>query len=388
MNENVPIVSPAANAPVAPPMPREGFIRLSPLNRRRLKNFKANRRGYWSFWIFLVLFVLSLFAELIANDKPILASYKGELLYPAFVDYPEEKFGGFLAQTDYRDPVIAKEIQENGWMIWAPVRFSYNTHNLDLPVPAPAPPTWMLTDEQCRPIAERTGGTGCKDIEWNWLGTDDQGRDVVARLIYGFRISVLFGLALASISSVVGVLAGAVQGYFGGWVDLLFQRFIEIWTAIPALYLLIIISSIITPSFFVLLGILLLFSWVSLVGVVRAEFLRARNFEYVRAARALGLSNATIMFKHLLPNAMVATLTFLPFILNGSITTLTSLDFLGFGLPPGSPSLGELLAQGKANLQAPWLGLTGFFVIALMLSLLIFVGEAVRDAFDPRKAFR
>jgi microcin C transport system permease protein len=245
----------------------------------------------------------------------------------------------------------------------------------------------MLADAQCRPLAERTGGTGCRDIEWNWLGTDDQGRDVVARLIYGFRLSVLFGLVLAVVSSVIGVLAGAVQGYFGGWTDLIFQRFIEIWTSLPSLYLLIIVSSIITPSFWVLLGILLLFSWVSLVGVVRAEFLRARNFEYVRAARALGLSNATIMFKHLLPNAMVATLTFLPFILNGSITTLTSLDFLGFGLPPGSPSLGELLAQGKANLQAPWLGLTGFFVIAFMLSLLIFVGEAVRDAFDPRKTF-
>lgn len=387
MNENVPVVSPASS-PVAPPLPRQGFIKLSPLNRRRWENFKANRRGYWSFWIFLVLFVLSMFAELIANDKPILASYKGELLYPAFVNYPEEKFGGFLAVTDYRDPVIAKEIQDNGWLLWAPVRFSYNTHNLDLPVPAPAPPTWTLTDDQCRPIAERNGGMGCNDIEWNWLGTDDQGRDVVARLIYGFRISVLFGLTLAGISSVIGVLAGAVQGYYGGWTDLLFQRFIEIWTAIPSLYLLIIISAVITPSFFVLLGILLLFSWVSLVGVVRAEFLRARNFEYVRAARALGLSNATIMFKHLLPNAMVATLTFMPFIINGSITTLTSLDFLGFGLPPGSPSLGELLAQGKANLQAPWLGLAGFFVIALMLSLLIFVGEAVRDAFDPRKTFR
>ncbi|WP_201862324.1 ABC transporter permease [Microvirga soli] len=387
MNENVPVVSPASS-PVAPPLPKQGFIKLSPLNRRRWENFKANRRGYWSFWIFLVLFVLSMFAELIANDKPILASYKGELLYPAFVNYPEEKFGGFLAVTDYRDPVIAKEIQDNGWLIWAPVRFSYNTHNLDLPVPAPAPPTWTLSDEQCRPIAERNGGTACRDIEWNWLGTDDQGRDVVARLIYGFRISVLFGLTLAGISSIIGILAGAVQGYYGGWTDLLFQRFIEIWTAIPSLYLLIIISAVITPSFFVLLGILLLFSWVSLVGVVRAEFLRARNFEYVRAARALGLSNATIMFKHLLPNAMVATLTFMPFIINGSITTLTSLDFLGFGLPPGSPSLGELLAQGKANLQAPWLGLAGFFVIALMLSLLIFVGEAVRDAFDPRKTFR
>jgi microcin C transport system permease protein len=386
VNENVPVVSPAA-APIAPPLPREGFIRLSPLNRRRFQNFKANRRGYWSFWIFTILFILSLFAEFIANDRPIVASYKGEILFPIFVEYPEEKFGGFLATTDYRDPVIAKEINENGWMVWPPIHFSYDTHNLDLPVPAPAAPTWMLTDEQCRPLAERSGGTGCSDIEWNWLGTDDQGRDVVARLIYGFRISVLFGLLLAGISSIVGVAAGAVQGYFGGWLDLLFQRFIEIWTAIPSLYLLIIISAVITPSFFVLLGILLLFSWVSLVGVVRAEFLRARNFEYVRAAHALGLSNTTIILKHLLPNAMVATLTFLPFILNGSITTLTSLDFLGFGLPPGSPSLGELLAQGKANLQAPWLGLTGFLVIAFMLSLLIFVGEAVRDAFDPRKAF-
>jgi microcin C transport system permease protein len=384
--DNVPVASPAA-APIAPPLPRQGFIKLSPINRRRWQNFKANRRGYWSFWIFLILFVLSLFAEFIANDRPILVQYKGEWLYPVFIDYPEEKFGGFLARTDYRDPVIAKEINENGRMIWPPVRYSYSTHNLDLPVPAPAPPTWMLTDEQCRPIAQRTGGTGCADIEWNWLGTDDQGRDVVARLVYGFRISVLFGLILAIISSVIGVFAGAVQGYFGGWTDLIFQRVIEIWTSIPSLYLLIIIASIITPTFWVLLGILLLFSWVSLVGVVRAEFLRARNFEYVRAARALGLSNATIMFKHLLPNAMVATLTFLPFILNGSITTLTSLDFLGFGLPPGSPSLGELLAQGKANLQAPWLGLTGFFVIAFMLSLLIFVGEAVRDAFDPRKTF-
>jgi microcin C transport system permease protein len=387
MNESIPVVSPAAS-PVAPPLPREGFIRLSPLNRRRLQNFKANRRGYWSFWIFLVLFGLSLFAELIANDKPILASYKGEILYPAFVDYPEEKFGGFLAQTDYRDPVIAKDIDENGWMLWAPVRFSYNTHNLDLPVPAPAPPTWMLSDEQCRPIAERKGGPGCGDIEWNWLGTDDQGRDVVARFIYGFRISVLFGLILAGISSVIGVLAGAVQGYFGGWVDLLFQRFIEVWTAIPALYLLIIISSIITPSFFVLLGILLLFSWVSLVGVVRAEFLRARNFEYITAARALGLSHRKIMWKHMLPNAMVATLTFLPFQLSGSIAALTALDFLGLGLPPGSPSLGELLLQGKRHLEAPWLGLTGFFTVALMLSLLIFIGEAVRDALDPRKTFR
>jgi microcin C transport system permease protein len=386
MNETIPVVSPASS-PVAPPLPKEGFVRLSPLNRRRLQNFKANRRGYWSFWIFMVLFVLSLFAELIANDKPILASYKGELLYPAFVDYPEEKFGGFLAQTDYRDPVIAKEIQDNGWLLWAPIRFSYRTHNLDLPVPAPAPPTWTLTDEQCRPIAERTGGTGCKDIEWNWLGTDDQGRDVVARLIYGFRISVLFALVVAVISSLIGILAGATQGFFGGWLDLVFQRIVEIWVNMPSLYIIIILSAIFTMNFWLLTLLIAFFSWTSLVGVVRAEFLRARNFEYVRAARALGLSNAAIMFKHLLPNAMVATLTFLPFILNGSISTLTSLDFLGFGLPPGSPSLGELLAQGKANLQAPWLGLTGFAIIALMLSLLIFTGEAVRDAFDPRKTF-
>ncbi|MET7244592.1 ABC transporter permease [Methylobacterium sp. EM32] len=384
----VPVTSPAAG-PVSLPLPGPtGTGRLSPLNRRRLANFKANRRGYWSFVLFCVLFVASLFAEFIANDRPIVASYKGEILFPIVVDYPEEKFGGFLARTDYRDPVIIKEISENGWAVWPPIRFSYNTHNLDLPVPAPAPPTWLLSDAQCKTVAEKTGGTTCRDIEWNWLGTDDQGRDVVARLLYGFRLSVLFGLTLALVSSVIGVLAGAVQGYFGGWVDLVFQRVIEIWTAIPSLYLLIIISSIITPSFFVLLGILLLFSWVSLVGVVRAEFLRARNFEYVRAARALGLSNARIMFRHLLPNAMVATLTFLPFVLNGSITTLTSLDFLGFGLPPGSPSLGEMLAQGKANLQAPWLGLTGFAVIAVTLSLLIFAGEAVRDAFDPRKTFR
>ncbi|PZU93993.1 MAG: peptide ABC transporter permease [Chelatococcus sp.] len=375
------------DAALPPPQDSQGWLKLSPINRRRLNSFKANRRGWWSLWIFLVLFVLSLFAEFLANDRPLLVRYKGEWLFPVAVNYPEEKFGGFLATTDYRDPVIAKEIAGNGFAIWPPIRYSYRTHNLDLPVPAPAPPTWMLTNEQCRPIAERTGGSTCRDLEWNWLGTDDQGRDVVARLIYGFRISILFGLILCGFSSVIGITAGAIQGYFGGWTDLLFQRFIEIWTSIPALYLLIIVAAIITPSFFVLLGILLLFSWVALVGVVRAEFLRARNFEYVRAARALGLTNSAIMVKHLLPNAMVATLTFLPFILNGSITTLTSLDFLGFGLPPGSPSLGELLAQGKSNLQAPWLGLSGFFVIALMLSLLIFIGEAVRDAFDPRKTF-
>jgi microcin C transport system permease protein len=379
----------SSDAPLAPPVPSGGWLNLSPMNQRRLANFRANKRGYWSFWIFLVLFVLSLGAEFIANDRPLLVSYKGELLTPVFKNYPEEKFGGFLAQTDYRDQAIAREIEANGWMIWPPIRYSFRTHNYDLPTPAPSAPTWMLPDSVCAPIAAKRGienGT-CRDIEWNWLGTDDQGRDVLARLIYGFRISVLFGLILAGLSSIVGIFAGAVQGYFGGWTDLIFQRFIEIWSSLPHLYLLIIVSSIITPSFFILLGILLLFSWVSLVHVVRAEFLRARNFEYVNAARALGLSNAKIMFRHLLPNAMVATLTFLPFVLNASITTLTSLDFLGFGLPPGSPSLGELLLQGKSHLQAPWLGLTGFFVIAAMLSLLVFVGEAVRDAFDPRKTF-
>jgi microcin C transport system permease protein len=273
-------------------------------------------------------------------------------------------------------------------MLWPPIRYSYDTHNLDLPTPAPSKPTWLLTDAQCQPVAERKGVKGCAGLEWNWLGTDDQGRDVLARLIYGFRISVLFGLTLTVISSLIGVAAGAVQGYFGGWTDLLFQRFIEIWTSIPSLYLLLIISSVLVPGFFVLLAILLLFSWVSLVGLVRAEFLRGRNFEYIQAARALGVGNLTIIFRHLLPNAMVATMTFLPFILSSSVMTLTALDFLGFGLPPGSPSLGELLSQGKANVQAPWLGLTGFFAVAIMLSLLIFIGEAVRDAFDPRKTFR
>ncbi len=368
------------------PPPRK--LRISPLNRRRWLNFKANRRGYWSLWIFLVLFVVTLFGELIANDRPLVISYKGEILFPVFNDYPELKFGGFLATTDYRDPFIQEEILANGWMVWPPIRYGNRTVNNEIAEPAPARPWWMMTlEERCSRYPLGVEDMNCTPGNWNWLGTDDQGRDVVARLIYGFRISVLFGLTLAVISSVVGVFAGAVQGYFGGWIDLIGQRFIEIWTSIPALYLLLIISSVIAPSFFVLLGILLLFSWVSLVGVVRAEFLRGRNFEYINAARALGVSNPTIMFRHLLPNAMVATLTFLPFILNGSITTLTSLDFLGFGLPPGSPSLGEMLAQGKENIQAPWLGLTGFFVISIMLSLLIFIGEAVRDAFDPRKVF-
>jgi microcin C transport system permease protein len=363
---------------------------LSPINRRRWENFKANRRGYWSLWIFLVLFVLSLFAELIANDRPIYVRYAGKSYFPIFVTYPETAFGGeFETAADYRDPYVQKQIAEKGGsMIWPPIRYSYDTHNLDLPTPAPSKPTWLLTEKECQEVVKRKGVSGCRDLEYNWLGTDDQGRDVVARLIYGFRISILFGLCLTGISSVIGIAAGAVQGYFGGWVDLLFQRFIEVWTAIPELYLLLIISSMLVPGFFVLLGILLLFSWVSLVGFVRAEFLRARNLEYVMAARALGVSNVVIMLRHLLPNAMVAALTFIPFNLSGSVTTLTALDFLGLGMPPGSPSLGELLAQGKGNLQAPWLGLTGFVTIATMLSLLIFVGLAVRDAFDPRKTAR
>jgi microcin C transport system permease protein len=277
--------------------------------------------------------------------------------------------------------------KEGGTVVWPLVRFSYNTQVSKPPSPFPSKPTWLLNAKDCE-FAVKNNFAKCGELESNWLGTDDGGRDVTARLIYGFRISVLFGLVLTIVSSVIGIAAGAVQGYFGGWVDLLFQRFIEIWTSIPSLYLLLIISSVLVPGFFVLLGILLLFSWVSLVGLVRAEFLRGRNFEYIMAARALGVSNAVIIFRHLLPNAMVATMTFLPFILSSSVMTLTALDFLGFGLPPGSPSLGELLSQGKANVQAPWLGLTGFFSIAIMLSLLIFIGEAVRDAFDPRKTFR
>jgi microcin C transport system permease protein len=336
---------------------------LSPLNQRRLHSFRANRRGWWSLWIFLLLFTLSQFAEFIANDKPLLVRYDGGWYFPVVQEYAEITFGGeFATEADYRDPYVQSLIDAKGWMIWPPIRYSYQTINYDLPTPAPSPPSTE-----------------------NWLGTDDQGRDVLARLIYGFRISVLFGLALTLASSVIGVSAGAVQGYLGGWTDLLFQRFIEIWSGLPVLYLLIILASVVEPNFWWLLGLMLLFSWMTLVGVVRAEFLRGRNFDYVRAARALGVNKLTIMFRHVLPNAMVATFTFLPFILNGSITTLTSLDFLGFGLPPGSPSLGELLAQGKSNLQAPWLGITAFTVLALMLSLLIFVGEAARDAFDPRK---
>ncbi|PZA09122.1 ABC transporter permease [Rhodopseudomonas palustris] len=370
--------------------PARHRLSFSPLNRRRWQNFKANRRGYWSLWVFLVLFGVSLFAEFIANDRPLLIKLDGHYYFPAVVTYAETTFGGdFETAADYRDPYLQKLIADKGGtVIWAPIRYSYDTHNLDLPTPAPSKPTWLLTEKECAAVVAKKGVKSCSDLEYNWLGTDDQGRDVVARLIYGFRISILFGLSLTIISSIIGVAAGGIQGYFGGWVDLGFQRFIEVWTAIPSLYLLLILSSVLVPGFFVLLGILLLFSWVSLVGLVRAEFLRGRNFEYIMAARALGVSNVKIMLRHLLPNAMVATMTFLPFIVSSSVMTLTALDFLGFGLPPGSPSLGELLAQGKANVQAPWLGFTGFFAVAIMLSLLIFIGEAVRDAFDPRKTFR
>jgi microcin C transport system permease protein len=340
--------------------------RLTPLNRRRFENFRRNRRGWWSFWIFLALFGVSLFAEVIANDRPLLVRYEDGFYVPVLRAYPETSFGGdFETEADYRDPFVREAIEAKGWIVWPPIPFGHASVSKDLGVPFPAPPSAT-----------------------HLLGTDDQGRDVVARLIYGFRISVLFGLTLTLVSSAIGVVVGALQGYFGGWVDLSVQRFLEIWGGMPVLYLLIILSAFIQPSFWWLLGLLLLFSWMALVDVVRAEFLRARNFDYVRAARALGAGDVAIMFRHVLPNAMVATLSMMPFILSGSMVQLSSLDFLGFGLPPGSPSLGEMITQGKNNLQAPWLGISAFATIAVMLSLLVFVGEAVRDAFDPRKTFR
>ncbi len=341
-------------------------VKLSPLDARRWQNFRGNARGYWSLWIFLALFTVTLFSELVANDKPMLVRYDGAFYTPVLFDYFETDFGGeFELEADYHEPYIQNLIAARGWIVWPAIPWAYDTIDYDLSTPAPAPPSAR-----------------------HWLGTDDQARDVLARVLYGFRISVLFGLALTLLSSVIGIAAGAVQGYFGGLTDLLMQRFIEIWEGLPVLYLLIIMAAVIQPGFTSLLILMLLFSWPGLVAVVRAEFLRARNFEYIRAARALGVSDATIMYRHILPNAMVATLTFMPFILSGSVTTLTGLDFLGFGLPAGSPSLGEMLNQGKNNLQAPWLGITGFVVIGLMLSLLVFIGEAVRDAFDPRKLFQ
>jgi microcin C transport system permease protein len=340
-------------------------MNLSPIARRRLAQFKANKRGYWSLWLFLILFGICLCADFIANDKPLLVRYEGKAYYPIFKAYPETTFGGeFETEADYRDPFVIELIEAKGSMVWPPIRFSYDTIARDLPTPNPSHPTAN-----------------------NWLGTDDHGRDVMARVIYGFRLSVLFGLTLTLLSSVIGVTAGAFQGYYGGKLDLVMQRLIEIWSSMPSLYILIIFAAIFVPGFWTLLFILLLFSWVGLVDVVRAEFLRTRNFDYIRAANALGVDNLTIMRRHVLPNAMVATITLMPFILTGSITALTSLDFLGLGLPPGSPSLGELLLQGKNNFDKPWLGLTAFFSLAIMLSLLTFIGEAVRDAFDPRKTY-
>lgn len=336
--------------------------KLSSINLRRLRNFKANKRGYYSMWIFLFFLVITLPAEFISNDKPLIIRYKNQFYFPVFVDYPESVFGGFLLKTDYRDPFIRDEINANGWMVWPPFKYSYRTTNKNPETPVPSPPT----------------------IE-NPLGTDNQSRDVLARLIYGFRTTILFAIILTFFSSLIGIAAGAVQGYFGGIVDLIFQRFIEIWSGLPMFFLLIIIFSLLSPSFWLLLIIMLFFTWAGLSGVVRAEFLRTRNYDYVKAARSLGVSNFNIIRKHVLPNAMVAAITFLPFTFSGAITMMIVLDFLGFGLPLGSASLGELLAQGRANIQAPWLGIVGVLSIGITLTMVIFIGESVRDACDPKK---
>lgn len=406
--------------PTPPPVPK-GW--LSPLNRRRLANFRRNRRAFWSLWIFGLLFGLSLLAEVIANDKPILVSYQGDLRMPIVSFYSERDFGGdFPTEAAYGDPEVdcliltggvadpcfddpngtlaavadgtfAHPDFQEGWMLWPPVPYSYNTI-VDRPGVAPGAPNVIgyydveVVSEAGETVTEtRFGLLPVDERGANLLGTDDTKRDVLARVIYGFRLSVLFTLIVTSLASIIGIIAGAIQGYFGGWTDLLFQRFIEIWTGIPSLYVIIIIFAILGRSFWLLVFITVLFGWPALVGVVRAEFLRARNFEYVRAARALGVSDRTIMFRHVLPNAMVATITMLPFLITAGIATLASLDFLGFGLPSSAPSLGELTLQAKQNLQAPWLGFTAFFTFAIMLSLLVFVFEGVRDAFDPRKTF-
>ncbi len=338
-------------------------MKVTPVTRRRFATFRKNRRGWWSLWIFLGLFVLSLFAEFIANDKPVLVYFDGRFFMPVIEAVPETEYGGFFeTEAEYKDPEVQSLIGEKGWMLWPLVEHSYNSQVLDLDAPAPTAP----------------------DAK-HWLGTDDQARDVVARMIYGFRISVLFGLALVGLTGLIGVTIGLGQGYFGGMTDLIGQRFIEVWVSLPTLYLLIILASIVQPNFWWLLGIMVAFGWTGFVGPVRAETLRARNLDFVKASKALGVSDNVIMVRHILPNAMVATLTFMPFVLSGAVVSLASLDFLGFGLPPGSPSLGELIKQGKENLQAPWLGLTAFFTVGVMLTLLVFIGEAVRDAFDPRK---
>ena len=338
---------------------------MSEISKKRWHRFKANRRSYYSLWTFCLLFTLCLFSEFIANDKPLIVMHDGKAHFPILKTYLETDFGGeFDLEADYRDEYIEELINEKGYMIWPLIRFSYSTINLDLPSPAPSPPT-----------------------KENWLGTDDKGHDVLARLLYGFRLSVLFGFAVTIISAVIGIFLGAIQGYYGGWVDLTLQRVIEVWSGMPMLFMLIILVSVITPNIAWLILITVLFGWMSFVGAVRAEFFRCRNFEYVMAAKAMGMSDRRLMFSHILPNAMVATMTALPFALSGSVTILTSLDFLGFGLPPGSPSLGELLAQGKANIQAPWLGFSAFGTLGVVLMLLVFIGEGVRDAFDPRSVY-
>ena len=336
--------------------------RLSPITQRRLWAFKRNRRAVWSLTIFTVLFVLSLFAEFVANDKPMLVWYDGGVYFPSIKTYPETTFGGdFDTEADYSDTYVSDLIREKGWLLWPVIPYAYDTHVQNLPGPATTPPTLN-----------------------NWLGTDDQARDVTARIIYGFRVSVLFALVLTVASTIIGVAVGALQGFYGGTIDLLGQRFLEIWGGMPVLFILLILSSLVAPNFWWLLGIMLLFSWTTLVDLVRAEFLKSRNLDYVRAARAMGVSNPVIMFRHVLPNAVVATITFLPFLLTGAINTLTSLDFLGFGLPAGAASLGELVQQGKSNIEAPWLGIGAFAVLSVMLTLLVFIGEGLRDAFDPR----
>ena len=377
--------------PAPTPAPATHWMpKLSPANRRRWANFRANGRGYWSLWIFLALFAISLPAEIVANDRPLLIAYKGALYVPALKDYSEITFGGdFETNAQYRDPFLQGKIREaNGWVLWPPIRYAWDSVLKEPPAPFPSPPTWSLAaDKRCVGYALGDADPNCSVGNWNWLGTDDSGRDVLARIVYGFRLSVTFGLLLSLFASMIGIAAGAVQGFFGGWVDLLFQRFIEIWTSMPTLFVLLILANTFAQGFWTLLGILLAFSWTSLVHYVRAEFLRGRNLEYVRAARALGLSDVSIMYKHILPNAMVASVSIMPFIVTGSISSLTALDYLGLGLPIGQPSLGDLLQQGHNNITAPWLGFTAFFVIGTMLTLLVFIGEAIRDALDPRKTF-